>query len=46
MSDDASPAFDPARFFELARRVGHGKALGLEYRELRRQLDGAAPSLA
>ena len=25
-------AFDPERFFELARRVGHGKALGLEYR--------------
>lgn len=26
-------AFDPERFFELARRVGHGRALGLEYRE-------------
>ena len=26
------PAFDPERFFELARQVGHGKALGLEYR--------------
>ena len=26
------PGFDPERFFELARRVGHGKALGLEYR--------------
>ena len=25
--------FDPERFFELARRVGHGRALGLEYRE-------------
>ena len=25
-------AFDPERFFELARRVGHGKALGLQYR--------------
>jgi len=24
--------FDPRRFFELARRVGHGRALGLEYR--------------
>jgi uncharacterized protein (TIGR00369 family) len=24
--------FDPQRFFELARRVGHGRALGLEYR--------------
>lgn len=30
MSD--KPAFDPERFFELARSVGHGKALGLEYR--------------
>jgi len=26
------PAFDPERFFEVARSVGHGKALGLEYR--------------
>ena len=24
--------FDPHRFFELARRVGHGRTLGLEYR--------------
>ena len=32
-SDSGRPApFDPARFFELARRVGHGRALGLEYR--------------
>ncbi len=23
--------FDPARFFELARSVGHGRALGMEY---------------
>ena len=23
--------FDPVRFFELARRVGHGRALGLHY---------------
>ena len=23
--------FDPARFFELARRVGHGAALGMEF---------------
>lgn len=30
MNDAA--AFDPLRFVELARRVGHGKALGLEYR--------------
>ena len=26
------PAFDPERFFQIARSVGHGKALGLEYR--------------
>lgn len=33
MSDPAKTAsFDPERFFELARRVGHGMALGLEYR--------------
>lgn len=25
--------FDPRRFFELARRVGHGRALGLEFRQ-------------
>ncbi len=25
--------FDPHRFFELAKRVGHGRALGLEFRE-------------
>jgi uncharacterized protein (TIGR00369 family) len=30
--NDAS-AFDPHRFVELARRVGHGKALGVEYRD-------------
>ena len=26
------PGFDPVRFFELARNVGHGRALGLEFR--------------
>lgn len=26
------PGFDPARFFELARKVGHGRALGVEFR--------------
>jgi uncharacterized protein (TIGR00369 family) len=26
-----SERFDPARFFELARRVGHGRALGMEF---------------
>ena len=25
--------FDPHRFFELARRIGHGRALGLEFRD-------------
>ena len=25
--------FDPERFFELARKVGHGRALGLAYRD-------------
>lgn len=24
--------FDPRQFFELARKVGHGKALGIEFR--------------
>jgi uncharacterized protein (TIGR00369 family) len=32
VSDEATPpAFDPQQFIELARRVGHGKALGLQY---------------
>ena len=26
-----SGRFDPARFFELARQVGHGRALGMEF---------------
>ncbi len=26
------PGFDPVRFFELARKVGHGRALGVEFR--------------
>ena len=30
MSDSAL-GFDPKAFFELARRVGHGRALGLEF---------------
>lgn len=32
MSDAAAAGFDPRAFFELARRVGHGRALGLEFR--------------
>ena len=31
MSEAQSERFDPARFFELARRVGHGRALGMEF---------------
>jgi uncharacterized protein (TIGR00369 family) len=27
-----SAGFDPEAFFELARKVGHGRALGLEFR--------------
>jgi uncharacterized protein (TIGR00369 family) len=27
--------FDPKAFFELARRVGHGRALGLKFRDSR-----------
>ena len=35
MSVTPAPAssFDPERFFALARTVGHGRALGLQYRE-------------
>ena len=33
MNDSGKSAFDPHRFVELARRFGHGKALGLEYRD-------------
>jgi len=32
MSEAAAPGFDPHAFFELARRFGHGRALGLEFR--------------
>ena len=31
MSEATTAAFDPARFFELAKRVGHGRALGLDF---------------
>ena len=33
MSGDAPGGFDPHAFFEIARKVGHGRALGLEFRE-------------
>ena len=32
MSEE-QPGFDLARFFDFARKVGHGRALGLEFRE-------------
>ena len=34
MNESSKPtaAFDPQQFFELARKVGHGQALGLEFR--------------
>ena len=31
MSDVAPAGFDPKAFFELARKIGHGRALGLEF---------------
>ena len=33
MTADPPPGFDPNAFFEIARKVGHGRALGLEFRE-------------
>lgn len=32
MSEQPGPGFDPKAFFELARRIGHGRALGLEFK--------------
>lgn len=32
MTDRSAGVFDPERFFALMRHVGHGRALGLEYR--------------
>ena len=31
--DPSSVPFDPERFFAMARNYGHGRALGLEYRQ-------------
>jgi len=31
--DPSAGAFDPERFFAMARNYGHGRALGLEYRQ-------------
>ena len=33
MSEESRSGFDPHAFFEIARKVGHGRALGLEFRE-------------
>jgi uncharacterized protein (TIGR00369 family) len=33
VTDVLTGTFDPAGFFALARKVGHGRALGLEYRD-------------
>lgn len=33
MSEQAVSGFDPDAFFELARRIGHGRALGLQFKE-------------
>ena len=30
--NEAGSGFDPAAFFEFARKIGHGRALGLEFR--------------
>ncbi len=30
---ESKRGFDPVAFFELARRVGHGRALGLQFRD-------------
>ncbi len=31
LAELAGERFDPARFFEMARRVGHGRALGMRF---------------
>lgn len=33
MSEEQRGGFNPERFFELARTVGHGRALGLDFRD-------------
>ena len=49
---EAQAGFDARRFFELARTVGHGRALGLDFRgehlrglDVRRDLDTRAGAL-
>jgi uncharacterized protein (TIGR00369 family) len=33
MTAGRAKGFDPRGFFEIARKIGHGRALGLEYRD-------------
>lgn len=33
MSAPAKAGFDPKAFFEIARKIGHGRALGLDFRD-------------
>ena len=33
MSGAKAKGFDPRAFFEIARKIGHGRAIGLEYRD-------------
>ena len=33
MSGAKAKGFDPWAFFEIARKIGHGRAIGLEYRD-------------
>lgn len=33
MTGQKAKGFDPRGFFEIARKIGHGRAIGLEYRD-------------
>jgi uncharacterized protein (TIGR00369 family) len=33
MTEKQAKGFDPRGFFEIARKIGHGRAIGLEYRD-------------
>jgi uncharacterized protein (TIGR00369 family) len=33
MTGQKAQGFDPRAFFEIARKIGHGRAIGLEYRD-------------
>lgn len=32
MNQERQPGFDPHAFFDIARKIGHGRALGLDFR--------------